>query len=601
MTKKHWLTCSMAAFALLLPSCSSASDTDTAYVPAPETLTEIEQGQVTGVRDDEIGVVGWFGIPFAEPPVGELRWRAPRPAAPLTEALSATEPTKACLQINSPQILPGEEGELVGDEDCLYLNIWAPAAKADAPRPVMVWVHGGGNATGFAGQSDFGRLAAREGVIVVALNYRLGPMGWFSHEALRQTAETELDRSMNFGLLDLIEGLKWVNVNVSNFGGDPERITLFGESAGGFNTAALMMSPLTEGLFDGAIIQSAGFSTYTLEEAETGPKTENDRRGASSSEALVLLREKGEIASNIPDNGATLAKLLRGLRASAIFDAYLGLTESDVTEGQIGNIDSTADGVVLPFPELDNAGNDLRIASRDIPLIIGTNRDETRVYALENPAFTNKYLGVFFQPKDRDAYIASGEYPSRLWASLGVHKIAEIRSQKLTAPTYTYRFDWDEQGKYMFTDFSLLIGAMHSIDVNFLSGDFRLAWLDDKMFFKPATESSRRALSHDMMAFWGAFARSLPGGELKGVTVADWPAWSEGQKTLVLDTKADGGIRTESLRDTPEQIIAEFVSDPRFLNDKQRCEIAGVMKLIAQSQSYPTDRFDELADQFCEA
>lgn len=591
----------MAAFALFSPSCSSASDAGRTYVPAPDTRTEIAQGEVIGVRDESAGVAGWFGIPYAEPPVGDLRWRSPRPVKPLTEPLAATNADRACLQLNSPQILPGKAGDLVGSEDCLYLNIWAPAAKGDAPLPVMVWVHGGGNATGFAGQSDFSRLAAREGVIVVALNYRLGPMGWFSHEALRQTAETDLDQSMNFGLLDLIEGLKWVKANVSNFGGDPDRITLFGESAGGYNTSALMMSPLSEGLFEGAIIQSAGFSTYTLQEAETGPQTEDERRGASSGEAIALLTEHGALTRVSPEDHQATANALRALDPGAIYDAYLDLAQSDIAADQINSIDSTADGIVIPFPELDEARNDRRIASRDIPLVIGTNRDETRVYALENPAFTNKHLGVFFQPKDRDAYIASGEYPSRLWASLGVHKVAEIRSQTLTSPTYTYRFDWDEQGKYMFTDFSLLIGAMHSIDVNFLSGDFRLAWLEDKMFFKPATETSRRALSHDMMAFWGAFARSLPGGAPTGTPVTDWPAWSDEQKTLVFDTMADGGIRTENLRETPEQIIADFVADQRFLNNQQRCEIADVMKLIAQSQSYPTDSFDELADQYCES
>ena len=596
MSDKPWLIAAALLIAAGLSACGSASQNDHAYDVADETRVSIEQGDLTGVRNLENKSRAWLGIPFASPPVGDLRWRAPRPAMPFGAPLIADTPDHACLQINLPSILPGKAGDLVGSEDCLYLNIWAPETASNEPLPVMVWVHGGGNATGYAGQYDYSQLTAQEDVIVVALNYRLGPMGWFSHEALRDTAETELDESMNFGLLDLMQGLEWVQTNIAAFGGDPDKVTIFGESAGGFNISALMMAPQSEGLFDAAIIQSAGFNTYTLKEAEHGPSNEDDRRGYSSGEAISQLQKDGSLPETAGTDSEAFSATLRSLDPEALYDAYLALLDPETGGDQINSIDNTADGVLIPIRQTDAEGHDPRITSRDIPLLIGTNRDETRVFAMENEAFTKKKMGVLFRPIDKDAYIASGEHPSRLWASLGVQQIADRRAEELGSPTFTYRFDWDEQGSFMFSDISLLIGAVHALDVNFVSGDFRLPFLDDKAFFKEETAESRRVLSSRMMAYWASFARDF---DPDVDSQPDWPAWSEGQKTLILDSEADGGLRTQVIRETPQDIAEAFISDPRFINDAQRCEIAGVMKMIAASQSAPTDPFTALSERYC--
>ena len=594
------MLCAAACLALTT-ACSSASDNDNEYLASNDTPVSIEQGMVSGVRHSGNQARAWLGIPFAAPPVDDLRWRAPRPAKPFEGVLTADMADRACVQINNPAILPGKAGAVVGSEDCLYLNIWAPAEPSEQSYPVMVWVHGGGNVSGYGGQLDFSGLAARENVIVVALNYRLGPMGWFSTDSLKATAQNDLDQSANFGLLDLIEGLKWVRSNISAFGGDDSNLTIFGESAGGFNIAALMTSPFSEGLFDAAIIQSAGFNSFTLKEAEIGPETEEDRRGASSGEAIAALTEQGALPSGNDTSSDEMAAALRSVPVDTIYDVYRTLADSEVVADQIANIDNTADGIVLPIPE-ENPGSDRAlIASRDIPLIIGTNRDEARVASMENPIFTKKRLGILYSAKNPDTYIAAGEYPTRLWASLGVTRVADIREDAGVSPTFTYRLDWDEQGKYMFSDFSLLIGALHSIDINFISGDFRLPFLDDKAFFKPKTEDSRRELSHQMMRYWANFARTGSPNSSENSALPTWPAWSDGQQTLVLDTEADGGTRPQALAETPDEIIKDFLTDERFSTDEERCETAGVMTMIAQSQNYPTARFKDLTARFCKS
>ena len=227
---------------------------------APETLRQTTAGPVVGFVD-ELNTHGWTGIPFAAPPVGDLRWAAPRLPEPWQEPLQAVTFNNACLQLWG--ILAGTDGELgqvVGSEDCLYLNVWAPAGSSDLdsePLPVMFWIHGGGNTIGTANTSNGARLAAEQNLVVVTINYRLGVLGWLSHPALRQAERSAHDASGNYGTLDMIAALQWVQYNIASFGGDPDNVTIFGESAGGRNVYSLMfLSPPAAGLFHQVIAQS---------------------------------------------------------------------------------------------------------------------------------------------------------------------------------------------------------------------------------------------------------------------------------------------------------------------------------------------------------
>ncbi|MEM1412545.1 MAG: carboxylesterase family protein, partial [Pseudomonadota bacterium] len=221
-----------------------------AYAADPSSQRNTPQGKVVGF-DAGFGAHGWLGIPYAAPPDGDLRWRAPRPVRPWSEPLQALQAGAPCPQIGGPlaDVARSAYGDVVGDEDCLTLNIYAPyhppgeLEELGISYPVMVWIHGGGNTIGYGADYDGSRLAAKHAVVVVTINYRLGVLGWFNHPAIIGTANDPADASGNFGLLDQIAALRWVQDNIAYFGGNPEQVTVFGESAGGINAFALLASP----------------------------------------------------------------------------------------------------------------------------------------------------------------------------------------------------------------------------------------------------------------------------------------------------------------------------------------------------------------------
>ena len=241
---------------LVLPTSTTGS--------SGEPLVQISAGSLRG---GSVGsAIAFRGIPYARPPVGQLRWQPPQPAAPWQGVRDALEPGSACTQRTSgliPFIAPMAEAygspfdqpQVKSSEDCLYLDVWVPEWPVKRPLPVMVWLHGGSNTVGSGTQSTYdGVSLTRHGVLLVTLNYRLGVMGFFSHPEL--TAESPHHSSGNYGLLDQLAALNWVQQNIAQFGGDPDNVTLFGESAGAIDAARLMTSPLAAGLFKRVISES---------------------------------------------------------------------------------------------------------------------------------------------------------------------------------------------------------------------------------------------------------------------------------------------------------------------------------------------------------
>ena len=259
------------------------------------------------------GALAWQGIPFAKAPLGALRWRAPQPLDPWTETREALAFGSPCVQL--PVNMEGsgiDPNAPYGSEDCLFLNIYRPDTADDPsdPLPVMVWIHGGGNSIGEASQFDGSRLAISQNVVVVTINYRLGPLGWFLHPQVTGTGESEADRAGNYGNLDQIAALQWVQANIATFGGNPANVTIFGESAGGRNVITLLLSPTANGLFHRAISQS-GYSYFP--EAEVA-----ERLHPYSSERIVnALLERGDI--DAPAG-------LREYDPHALFAAYQGMS-----------------------------------------------------------------------------------------------------------------------------------------------------------------------------------------------------------------------------------------------------------------------------------
>ena len=314
--------------------------------PGPE-LARAEQGWLRGVREGD--AIAFRGVPFAAPPTGALRWLPPAPAAPWSGVRDAAAFAPPCPQLD-------DDGAFTGDEACLYLNVFRPAAVAGGPLPVLFFVHGGGHVQGSTsvalpdGQAlyDGGALAAARQAVVVTAAYRLGALGFLGHPALAAVAD---GATGNYGTRDLVAAIGWVQRNIAAFAGDPTRVMVFGESAGAVQTCMLLVSPLASGLFSSALMQSGGCTAHTVGEAE----------------ALA-----GELATNAGcADAADVAACLRALPAETLVRA-IPPDVSVVTPGR--GFKSAIDGVVIPEAPME------RLAAgrhNHVPLVVGANRDET--------------------------------------------------------------------------------------------------------------------------------------------------------------------------------------------------------------------------------
>src|ERR1700685_3218654 len=264
------------------------------FAASTDLLVKIDSGTVEGKQQGAIRA--FLGIPYAAPPVGDLRWKPPAPAAKWNGVRSAKEFGAHCMQ-----------GKVYGDmtfpdggnsEDCLTLNVWTPAKKADDQLPVMVWIYGGGFAAGGTSEPrQHGEKLAARGVIVVSMNYRLGVFGFFAHAELAK--ESGHDSSGNYGLLDQVAALQWVHRNIDRFGGDPGKVTIFGESAGSFSVSALMASPLAQGLLHGAIGESGAFFGTILDLKPLAQSMEADAKFAESLDAHSLAELRAKPAADL--------------------------------------------------------------------------------------------------------------------------------------------------------------------------------------------------------------------------------------------------------------------------------------------------------------
>lgn len=330
--------------ALAIVACAN-----TAQKAAPaEPQVIIETGALAGRVDTASGAVVFEGIPYATPPVGDLRWRPPRPLARWKGVRAANHLGHNCMQHRPYGYIDADAGA-GKSEDCLYLNVWTPSTSGS--HPVMVWIHGGGFFAGWGGLefNNPGPLT-KKGAIVVTLNYRLGAFGFMAHPAL--AAESPQHSSGNYGLLDQISALQWVRRNIDRFGGDPTRVTIFGESAGGMSVGSLIGSPLAKGLFQRAIMQSGTGTTLTQSRAE------GEAHGVKLAEA-----------AGVVGTDATALARLRALPADFILAAAVKMQP----DSQTPILWPAIDGWVLPHP-VDSA---IVLGVGTLPpILVGSNRDE---------------------------------------------------------------------------------------------------------------------------------------------------------------------------------------------------------------------------------
>ena len=490
------------------------------------------------------GILNWDDIPYAKPPIGNLRWKAPREIT-YSENLLLPKDNNFCVQ--RPSGMGGSEGEgyFSGTEDCLYLDIKAPKNSSEKQLPVMFWIHGGGNTSGLKDLYDFSKMVKRHDVIVVSINYRLGPFGWFTHPAI-QGLQSGLDKTSNFGTLDIIEALKWVQSNISLFGGDPNNVTIFGESAGGHNVFSLLVSKEAKGLFHKAISQS-GYTTTI----QTDLAFKQDGYSSTSNYASFNIVDKVLQKNAVKINQSSLdqkelRKILLDLSAKDFFSHYAKRPSYEDIPLM------TADGVVIPVMGLRKA-----LASKEhlniVPTIAGSNRDEVKLWLGSAEYFVDlkfspigKLLGipkVFL--KDEDAFEIFNRYRSSAWKLRGVD--GPLRSMKEAGNEilFAYRYDWDDHRRFVVGDFKKLIGAAHATEIPLLTGNNKL--VGDYGFLIYPRGPSKRFTSKNMMKFWANFAREGTPG--KSTNSIKWNAYNDPDKSnfIILDNRANLNMSSDMI------------------------------------------------------
>jgi para-nitrobenzyl esterase len=532
------------------------------------------QGEVVGFFADS-GARAWLGIPYAAPPVGELRWRAPQPPPAWPGQRAMLTIGNICVQFPSPisGVKPTHGNEPIGDEDCLYLNIWAPP-RPQSPLPVMVWIHGGGNSIGQGGTYIGDHLATLENVVVVTLNYRLGPFGWFLLPALATPNSEPAERSGNFGILDLMAALRWVRQNIAAFGGDADNVTIFGESAGGTDVLALMTSPLAKGLFQRAIAQSGSLfraspaaAAHYLDDPEPGSRY-------SSREIVnqLLIRtaraadRRAAKAVQMTMSDAELRALLYAQPADTIMSLY--------HDQGFGMIDAPLvfnDGYVLPT-QTDPA---LLFADRRsynaVPVILGTNRDEMALFMASDPRWVERRFWLFPRLKNPNAYRRQVRYLTDAWKVNAVDDVATALVRAQPGEVFAYRFDWDEEGSMMGYDLAEALGAAHGLEIAFVFGEFERGL--GLSYFYPATPQ-RDALSTAMMSYWTQFAYGGTPASGRDGSLSAWLPWgSDGGNLMILDTAAGGGPHMSAEVLTAADIRQRLLADTSITDQRERCQL----------------------------
>jgi para-nitrobenzyl esterase len=576
----------------------------------PASRRSTATGEVVGFVG-EYGSHVWLGIPFAAPPLGELRWRAPEPAAPWSDALEAVAFGSPCPQLASHF---GDLGDIpagtpAGDEDCLTLNVFSPRrtreeVESGGPElPVMVWIHGGGNVIGHSGFYDGGNLAASQNLVVVTINYRLGPLGWLRHASLRGEGTSEADRSGNFGTLDMIRALRWVQENIAAFGGDPGNVTIFGESAGGTNVFTLLLSPLARGLFHRAIAQSGNTELSSVAEAQHfADDSEPGHRASSNEVILKLLMRDGKAEDRSAAKAALgamtedeIGRYLRGKRPAEILEVY----GSERGEGLIDMPKVFAEGFVLPREDpLERFGR--RDGYNRVPVILGTNRDEDKLFMLNDPRWVRWILWILPRLRDEARYQVTAEYRSAMWKATGADQPAAVLRRTQGPSVFVYRFDWDEEPSMLGADLSVLLGAAHAFEIPFVFGHWNLGDEGNRIFTEENLPG-RRALSERMMSYWAEFAYTGDPGRGRRDDLSVWSSWDpsspDAPKFMVFDTEADGGLRMASEAVSEASILARVDDDPRLASQRDRCEIFA--ELARHSDGFEPEDYPTAGRQGC--
>jgi para-nitrobenzyl esterase len=522
-------------------------------------LVSTSSGKVKGYIDNK--VLNYDDIPYAKPPIGDLRWKAPRELLD-PERIIQRQENNFCVQ--EPSSMGGAPGKgiMTGSEDCLYLDIKTPKKKSSELLPVMFWIHGGGNTSGLKDLYDYSTMVDRHDVIVVTINYRLGAFGWFTHPSI-QGNQTGLDKTSNFGTLDIIQALKWVNKNIELFGGDPNNITIFGESAGGHNVLSLMVSPQAKELFHKAISQSGYTTSVSTAEAFARDETHPTFNHTSNEVVKRLIGNHKSLSSE------DLYKRLLGLSAEDFFSEY-----SDKSNLEVPLL--TNDGIVIPLEGLEKALSNSSYVS-DVPFMAGSNRDEVKLWIGTAEYFVKldySFLGSILniprvRLKDEAAFEAFNYYRSEAWKIRGVIEPLSSLNSIGNKQTYAYRFDWDDHRRFIVADFKKLIGASHGTEISLVTGNNKL--VEGYGFLIYPAGPSKRFISKNMMLFWSNFAKyGNPGTSSNGIAWKTYDTNPNKDNFMILDSRKNMNMTNSFI--TYKDLVEELNYDNR-VNDVERCVI----------------------------
>jgi para-nitrobenzyl esterase len=513
----HFLSfrrCLILSLSIVTPILMAASSSN------PRVKTH--SGAVEGKDDGKVKT--FLGIPYAAPPMGDLRWKAPQPVAKWSGVKKATEFGYHCMQgkVFGDMVFhdPG------GSEDCLTLNVWVPDNHLEPKLPVMVWIYGGGFVAGTTSEArQDGYHLVQQGVIVVSMNYRLGVFGFLVHPELAK--ESGHNSAGNYGLLDQLAALKWVHENISAFGGDPENVTIFGESAGSFSVSAQMASPLAKGLFQKAIGESgAAFSRSGLSFDAMSARAEKD---------LKLVKDKLGVS--------TLAEL-RAVPAEKLVETFGKAGPEAFAFGP------DIDGYFLPesVPAIFAAGK-----QNDVPLIAGWNRDEGSFEIAFNPqkptaeafkATAQKDFGdkadefLKLYPTDTPEHVlrSAEDYAGDKFIAFSTWDWMEAQSKTGKQPIYRYRFDMTPFNK---NPNAPRMGAYHSAEIEYVFGQ-----LDSKT--DVLWSDADRHVSEIMQKYWSDFAKN---GNPNGPGLPNWPPYDAADGWPVMILSGEPTPQKDTLRE----------------------------------------------------
>lgn len=527
------LGASLAACGAGDPAVSDGDSRDGGSAPLAETSVGLLEGERQG--DTHV----FRGVPYAQAPVGDLRWRPPKPVAPWEGVRQASTFGPACWQRDYDTASIYTRGDLNMSEDCLYLNVWTAASEDDEPRPVMVWLHGGGHARGWGSAKVYdGAALARKSVVVVTINYRLGPFGFLAHPAL--SAESPHAVSGNYGLLDTIAALEWVRDNVRAFGGDPDNVTIFGQSAGSWSVCYLMASPLARGLFHKAIGQSGGCfkgGRPRLAAASGGRAPAHDL-GVSMTDELGIGRD---------------------LDAKAVSAALRDLSVEEVLSVGAG-AGVVVDGWVLPKPAraIFEASEHARV-----PVLLGAMADEGAALfatAQEVPReefvadvreeygdLADDLLVVYADELDRstrDAFRAiAGDrtfvWEMRAWARALAETQDDVFLYFFSHPPPVFRVYTSERAPTEGQEEGRTLGAYHSGDLAYVFGNVGTVGFD--------WTDRDHVLSDAVSQYWVNFARS---GDPNGPGLPPWPRYridTDEWQEFNTEIRAESGVLRDKL------------------------------------------------------